>query len=85
MRGKAVLCALTLALGTGNAQAAGGNAPSTWTDHLKLAGGIALYYYQPTNGWDNLFIAYANLRFDARYEPFGVHFQPRFSSEKMRV
>ena len=57
---------------------------SDWTEHVRLGGGIALYYYQPTNGWDNQFLVYSNLRFDADYRPFGLHFEPRLSNEKMR-
>lgn len=51
---------------------------------MRIAGGIALYYYQPTNGWDNQFLVYSNLRFDAEWAPFGLHFEPRLSNEKMR-
>jgi len=55
-----------------------------WTRHVKLSGGIALYFYQPTNGWQNQFLIYTNLRFDARFQPFGLHLEPRLSNEKMR-
>ena len=55
-----------------------------WTKRVRIAGGIALYYYQPTNGWDNQFLVYSNLRFDAAYGGFGLHFEPRLSNEKMR-
>ncbi|MEI9952330.1 MAG: hypothetical protein WDO74_25930 [Pseudomonadota bacterium] len=55
-----------------------------WTRHVRLGGGIALYYYQPTNGWQNQFLIYTNLRFDARWQPFGLHLEPRLSNEKMR-
>jgi len=55
-----------------------------WTRHVSLSGGIAIYYYQPTNGWKNQFLIYSNLRFDARWQPFGLHFEPRLSNEKMR-
>jgi len=55
-----------------------------WTRHVSLSGGIALYYYQPTNGWQNQFLIYTNLRFDARWQPFGLHLEPRLSNEKMR-
>ena len=55
-----------------------------WTRHVSLSGGIAIYYYQPTNGWKNQFLIYTNLRFDARWQPFGLHFEPRLSNEKMR-
>jgi len=55
-----------------------------WTRHVSLSGGIALYYYQPTNGWKNQFLIYTNLRFDARWQPFGLHLEPRLSNEKMR-
>jgi hypothetical protein len=51
---------------------------------VSLSGGIALYYYQPTNGWQNQFLIYTSLRFDARFKPFGLHFEPRLSNEKMR-
>jgi len=59
-------------------------APDGWTRHVSLSGGIALYFYQPTNGWKNQFLIYTNLRFDARWQPFGLHFEPRLSNEKMR-
>lgn len=55
-----------------------------WTRHVSLSGGIALYFYQPTNGWPNQFLIYTNLRFDARFQPFGLHLEPRLSNEKMR-
>jgi hypothetical protein len=55
-----------------------------WTRHVSLSGGIALYFYQPTNGWPNQFLIYTNLRFDARWKPFGLHLEPRLSNEKMR-
>ncbi|HYP74943.1 MAG TPA: hypothetical protein VER12_03270 [Polyangiaceae bacterium] len=55
-----------------------------WTRHVSLSGGIALYFYQPTNGWQNQFLIYTNLRFDARWQPFGLHLEPRLSNEKMR-
>ncbi len=55
-----------------------------WSDHFRLAGGIALYFYQPTNGWKNQFLIYSNLRFDARWQTLGVHFEPRLSNEKLR-
>jgi hypothetical protein len=55
-----------------------------WTQHVSLSGGIAVYYYQPTNGWQNEFLIYTNLRFDARWQPFGLHLEPRLSNEKMR-
>jgi hypothetical protein len=55
-----------------------------WTRHVRLSGGIALYFYQPTNGWQNQFLIYTNLRFDARWQPFGLHLEPRLSNEKMR-
>ncbi|HEX2670169.1 MAG TPA: hypothetical protein VHM25_04815, partial [Polyangiaceae bacterium] len=55
-----------------------------WTRHVRLSGGIALYFYQPTNGWKNQFLIYSNLRFDARFQPFGLHLEPRLSNEKMR-
>ena len=58
--------------------------PDDWTRHVSLSGGIALYYYQPTNGWKNQFLIYTNLRFDARWQPFGLHLEPRLSNEKMR-
>ena len=55
-----------------------------WTRHVRLSGGIALYFYQPTNGWKNQFLVYSNLRFDAHWKPFGLHLEPRLSNEKMR-
>ena len=58
--------------------------PDDWTRHVSLSGGIALYFYQPTNGWPNQFLIYTNLRFDARFQPFGLHLEPRLSNEKMR-
>ena len=58
--------------------------PSSWTDHFTLGGGIALYFYQPTNGWESQFLVYSSLRFDAHWQPFGLHFEPRLSNEKLR-
>lgn len=57
---------------------------SEWLPNVKLNGGIALYLYQPTNGWDNQFWIYTNLRFQARWDRFGLYFEPRLSNEKMR-
>jgi hypothetical protein len=57
---------------------------NAWTEHFTLGGGIALYFYQPTNGWDSQFLVYSNLRFDAHFQPFGLHFEPRLSNEKLR-
>jgi hypothetical protein len=51
---------------------------------FKLGGGIALYLYQPTNGWDTQFLVYTNLRFEAHWDRFGLYFEPRLSNEKMR-
>lgn len=51
---------------------------------FDLGGGIAIYFYQPTNGWDNQFLVYTNLRFTARWDRFGLYFEPRLSNEKMR-
>lgn len=59
--------------------------PEDWTRHVRLSGGIAIYYYQPTNGWQNQFLIYTNLRFDARWQQFGLHLEPRLSNEKMRA
>jgi hypothetical protein len=58
--------------------------PSDWTRRLSIGGGIALYYYQPTNGWDAQFLVYTKLVLDARWKPLGLHFEPRLSNEKMR-
>lgn len=58
--------------------------PDDWTRHVRLSGGIALYFYQPTNGWKNQFLIYSNLRFDAHWQAFGLHLEPRLSNEKMR-
>jgi len=62
----------------------GGAEPDAWTRHVSLAGGVAAYFYQPTNGWKNQFFIYTNLRFDARFAPFGLHLEPRLSNEKLR-
>jgi hypothetical protein len=56
-----------------------------WTHHLSIGGGIALYYYQPTIDFPALFLVYSRLVLDARWQPFGLHFEPRLSSEKMRA
>jgi len=56
-----------------------------WLPNVKLNGGIAIYYYQPTNGWDNQYLIYSNLRFQARWDAFGLYFEPRLSNEKMRA
>lgn len=55
-----------------------------WTKQFELGGGISLYYYQPTNGWDPFFVVYSRLRVDSNFGMFGIHFEPRLSSEKMR-
>lgn len=51
---------------------------------FELHGGVAVYYYQPTNGWDPLFFIYSNLKATARWRGLGIYFEPRLSSEKMR-
>ena len=58
---------------------------TAWVPGVKLNGGIAIYYYQPTNGWENQFLIYSNLRFQARWDAFGLYFEPRLSNEKMRA
>ncbi len=65
-------------------QAAPATIASDWTQRLSIGGGIALYYYQPTNGWDAQFLVYTKLVLDAHWQPFGLHFEPRISNEKMR-
>lgn len=66
-----------------NASGASDAVPA-WVRNVDMSGGIALYYYQPTNGWQNLFLVYTRLRFDARFGAFGLRFEPRLSNEKMR-
>jgi len=58
---------------------------AAWVPGVKLNGGIAIYYYQPTNGWENQYLIYSNLRFQARWDAFGLYFEPRLSNEKMRA
>ena len=55
-----------------------------WMPKLELHGGVSIYLYQPTNGWDTLFFVYSNLRLKATWDYFGIYFEPRLSSEKMR-
>ena len=55
-----------------------------WMPELELHGGVAAYLYQPTNGWDPLFFIYSNLKLKATWDFFGIYFEPRLSSEKMR-
>src|SRR5688572_15220091 len=52
---------------------------------LELHGGVSAYLYQPTNGWDPLFFIYSNLKLKATWDYFGIYFEPRLSSEKMRT
>jgi len=56
-----------------------------WLPELELHGGVAAYLYQPTNGWDPLFFIYSNLKLTATWDYFGIYFEPRLSSEKMRT
>lgn len=58
--------------------------PQPWLPKLELHGGVAVYLYQPTNGWDNLFFVYSNLKLKATWDYFGIYFEPRLSSDKMR-
>lgn len=72
-------------LSVGGATALGGDAvndPAAF--RFELHGGVAVYYYQPTNGWDPLFFIYSNLKLTARWQNLGIYFEPRLSSEKMR-
>lgn len=50
----------------------------------ELHGGVAAYLYQPTNGPDGQYFIYANLKLGAKWDWFGIYFEPRMSSEKMR-
>lgn len=59
--------------------------PEPWLPKLELHGGVSAYLYQPTNGWDTLFFIYSNLKLKATWDWFGIYFEPRLSSEKMRV
>ena len=52
---------------------------------LELHGGVSLYLYQPTNGWDGQAFVYSSLKIDASWDWFGIYFEPRLSSEKMRA
>lgn len=60
-------------------------ASQPWLPELDLHGGVAAYLYQPTNGWDTLFFIYSNLKLKATWDWFGIYFEPRLSSEKMRT
>ncbi|HEX6885889.1 MAG TPA: hypothetical protein VF530_21120 [Planctomycetota bacterium] len=53
---------------------------------FDIGGGFLLWYYSPflDGAEDNTEIYYANLVFDARYEDFGIHFEPRFRDSKLR-
>lgn len=58
--------------------------PDDWTRRLSIGGGMAIYYYQPTNGWDPLYLIYTNLRFNAQWGRLGLHLESRLTNEKMR-
>src|SRR5262245_19849225 len=60
------------------------SSPEDWTRRVSVGGGMAVYYYQPTNGWDNQYLIYTNLRFDAHWGPLGFHLESRLSNEKLR-
>jgi hypothetical protein len=60
-------------------------AKQAWIPELELHGGVSVYLYQPTNGWDPLFFVYSNVKLKATWDYFGIYVEPRFSSEKMRV
>jgi hypothetical protein len=51
---------------------------------LELHGGMSMYLYQPTNGYDGQFFVYSNLKLDATWDWFGIYMEPRLTSEKMR-
>lgn len=63
-------------------EATGSTNPNVF--RFEVHGGVAVYYYQPTNGWDPLFFIYSNLKLTARFQWLGIHYEPRLSSEKMR-
>ncbi|HEY6077207.1 MAG TPA: hypothetical protein VIW29_00295 [Polyangiaceae bacterium] len=60
-------------------------AAEDWTRRLSIGGGLAVYYYQPTNGWDNQYLLYTNLRFDAQLGRIGLHLESRLTNEKLRA
>lgn len=64
------------------AKPAGGS--EDWTRRLSIGGGLAVYYYQPTNGWDAQYLLYTNLRFDARWGRMALHLESRLTNEKLR-
>lgn len=65
--------------------------PSTTTSPIEFLpefdfhGGVAIYLYQPTNGWEPLYNIYSNLKIRATWDWFGIYFEPRLTSEKMRT
>ena len=52
--------------------------------HFELHGGMAVYLYQPTNGYEPLYNIYSRLKIKAHWEWFGLYMEPRLTSEKMR-
>jgi hypothetical protein len=60
------------------------SAKDEWTRRLSIGGGMAVYYYQPTNGWDAQYLLYTNLRFNAQWGRIGLHLESRLTNEKLR-
>lgn len=95
-RGEALRPALVLALTllpaiasarAGSAPAELGPPPGSSHDILpaiEVHGGVAAYLYQPTYGPDGQYFIYANLKLKGTWDWFGIYFEPRMSSEKMR-
>lgn len=51
---------------------------------LDVHGGVAVYLYQPTNGLEPLYNIYSTLKIKATWDWFGLYFEPRLTTEKMR-
>ncbi len=55
-----------------------------WLPGVDFHGGVAVYLYQPTNGLDPLYNIYSTLKIKATWDWFGLYFEPRLTTEKMR-
>jgi len=51
---------------------------------VDFHGGVAVYLYQPTNGLEPLYNIYSTLKIKAPWDWFGLYFEPRLTTEKMR-
>lgn len=57
-----------------------------WLAPITIGGGAILWFYQPTNTEfkNKLELYFMNLLFDAKFDHWGLHLEPRFRDSKLR-